>query len=158
MKNDSHFWSYLIQFFLEWEMFQTNVLERIKTRILFSITPPPLFFNHAVYEMWETIVDLGRTHDDMTHAHCIPKVTNTLRECNTCCFSTTMATRTRLNITVYVHCLSCYNKDGVCLLRGTNGIFKVVPIKISVVLFGPTAKAQVIPKVHVGSACFSKLI
>jgi len=100
--------------------------------------------------MWETSVDLGRPHDDMTHAHCIPKVTNPLREYNICCFpTTTMVTRTRLNITLYVHCLSCYNKDGVCLLRGTNFIFKVVPIKISVVLFGPTAKAQIIPKAHV---------
>ena len=30
MKNNVHFWSHLTQFFLEWEMFQTNVLEKIK--------------------------------------------------------------------------------------------------------------------------------
>jgi len=31
MKTDVHFWSYLAQFFLEWEMFQTKVVEKIKT-------------------------------------------------------------------------------------------------------------------------------
>jgi hypothetical protein len=33
------FLSYLMQFFLEWEMFRSNV-EKIKTGILFSVTPP----------------------------------------------------------------------------------------------------------------------
>ena len=28
------FWSYLAQFFVEWEMFQTKVVEEIKTHIL----------------------------------------------------------------------------------------------------------------------------
>ena len=53
--------------------------------------------NRAVYEiMWETIVDVGKPRDDKTHAHCIPKVTKPLRECNTCCFSTaTVVVRTR---------------------------------------------------------------
>ena len=32
-----HFWSYLTQFFLEWKMFQTKVVEKIKTHILHSI-------------------------------------------------------------------------------------------------------------------------
>jgi hypothetical protein len=31
-------WWYLAEFFLEWEMFQTEVVEKIKTRILCSIT------------------------------------------------------------------------------------------------------------------------
>jgi len=34
---------------------------------------------------------------------------HTLRICNTCCFSTaTMAARTRLNVTLYLQCLSWY--------------------------------------------------
>jgi hypothetical protein len=38
----------------------------------------------------------------------VNKETNTLRIRNTYCFSTTtVVTRTRLNITLYVHCLSC---------------------------------------------------
>ena len=37
MKTNTHFWSYLAQFFLEWEMFQTKVVEKIKTHILCSI-------------------------------------------------------------------------------------------------------------------------
>ena len=41
--------------------------------------------------------------------------TDTLRICNTYCFSTaTIATRTRLNITFYVHCLPCYINYTMC--------------------------------------------
>ena len=36
MKTNLHFWSYLAQFFLEWEMFQTKVVEEIKTRLMFN--------------------------------------------------------------------------------------------------------------------------
>ena len=37
-KTDIYFWSYIYQFFLEWEMFQTKVIEKIETRISCSIT------------------------------------------------------------------------------------------------------------------------
>ena len=36
MKTFSHLWQYLAEFFLEWEMFQTNVVEKIRTHILYS--------------------------------------------------------------------------------------------------------------------------
>jgi hypothetical protein len=49
------FWSHLAQFFLEWEMFQTKVVQKIKTHILCSVNFPPE--NLAVYEiMWENNV------------------------------------------------------------------------------------------------------
>ena len=55
-----HFWSYLTQFFLKCEMFETNVLEDIKTHILCSVTFF-VFENRAVYEiMWKNIVEWGR--------------------------------------------------------------------------------------------------
>ena len=38
VKTNIHFWSYLAQFFLEWGMFQTKIVEKIKIRILFSVT------------------------------------------------------------------------------------------------------------------------
>jgi hypothetical protein len=44
-KSDVHFWSYVAQFYLEWDMFQTQVVEKIKTHILCSITfifPPKI--------------------------------------------------------------------------------------------------------------------
>jgi hypothetical protein len=48
---------YLAQFFLESEMFQTKVVEKIKTHILVWI----YFFNRAVYEtMWKYFADPGR--------------------------------------------------------------------------------------------------
>jgi hypothetical protein len=54
------------------------------------------------------------TNDNTAHALCMLDNQNymhTLRICNTYCFSkATMVTWTRLNVTLYVHCLSCFNK------------------------------------------------
>jgi len=38
MKTNKYFLAYLAHFFLEWEMFQTKVVEKMKTRILFPVT------------------------------------------------------------------------------------------------------------------------
>ena len=38
MEANIRFWSYLAQFFFEWEMFQTNIVDKIKTHILCSVT------------------------------------------------------------------------------------------------------------------------
>jgi len=78
MQTDIHFWSYLAQFFLQWEMFQTKVVQKIKTHILCSVT---FLENRAVYEiMWENIVERGReqmTTWRMRIACWIPEVTDT---------------------------------------------------------------------------------
>ena len=115
MKKITHFWSYLAQFFLDWEMFQTKVVEKIKAHILCSVT-----FLRKSCRLWDSVEKYGRagqygsctfrsgwlklhTH---THTH-----THTLALCNTYGFSTTtMVERTRPNGTFYVHCLSCYSK------------------------------------------------
>jgi hypothetical protein len=61
--------------------------------------------------MWQNIVEPGRPHVNMAHAHFMPDTKgyiHTLRICNTYCFSiATLVTRKRLNVTLYVHCLYC---------------------------------------------------
>ena len=61
--------------------------------------------------MWKYILGPGRTQMTiwrMRIACWITKATDTLRICNTYCLPTaTMVTRTRLNILLYVHWLSC---------------------------------------------------
>jgi hypothetical protein len=53
MKTNTHFWSYLAQFFWEWEIFQTDIVEKIKTYILCSVT---LIENRAVYAIrWKIL-------------------------------------------------------------------------------------------------------
>ena len=70
-----HFFLYLAQFFLEWETFQTKVVEKIKTHILCTVT----FFseNHAVYGiMWKNMLQPDRSNMTiwrMRIAWCIPK-------------------------------------------------------------------------------------
>jgi len=64
--------------------------------------------------MWENLEELGTAQMKIRHmliASWILKTTHkhTLRICNTHCFSTaTMVARTRLNTTLYLHCLSCF--------------------------------------------------
>ena len=73
------------------------------------------FRNRAVYEkMWKNIVQPGQVTDDsVAHAHCMPDTLGykrALRICNTHrCSTPTMVASTCLNITLYVHWLSCLN-------------------------------------------------
>ena len=69
MKTDMRFWSNLAQFFLEWEMFQTKVLEEIKTHVLYGVT----FFFRKSCLLWDNVEKYCRagqaTVDNMVHAH-----------------------------------------------------------------------------------------
>ena len=70
MKTNTNFRSYLTQFFLEWEMFQIKVVEKLETRILFSVTcfrkSCPLWVNMEKYYR------AGQTTDNnMALAHCM---------------------------------------------------------------------------------------
>ena len=81
MKTDVHLWLYIAEFFLEWEMFQTKVVEKIKTHILCSIT----FFFRKSCRLWynvEKYCTAGQATDDdiirrMRCACRITKATNT---------------------------------------------------------------------------------
>jgi len=106
MQTDIHMWSYVAHFFLEWEMFQTKVVEKIKTHFVFSIFY--FFENRAFYEiMWKNILEQTRPHMTiwrMRIACWIPKATNTHSEysllslCNNGC----------MNAPQYIHCLPCF--------------------------------------------------
>jgi hypothetical protein len=77
MKTNVHLW-YLAQVFLEWGMFQTRVVEKLKTRVLCSV----IFFNRAVYENVEKYGGASQATDgtvirQMRIACWINKVTDT---------------------------------------------------------------------------------
>ena len=56
MKTDVHFWSNLAQFFLEWEMFHTQSVVKIKTHFMCNNSPHPHSENRAVCEiMWKNM-------------------------------------------------------------------------------------------------------
>jgi hypothetical protein len=50
-----HLWQYLAEFFLEWEIFQTKLVEVIKTHILCSTT-----FLRETCSLWENAEKYGR--------------------------------------------------------------------------------------------------
>ena len=70
LKTKVGFWSYFAWFFLEWEMFQTNVVEKIKTHVLRSFA-----FCSKSCRLWENVEKYfiaGQTKDDdMIHSHCM---------------------------------------------------------------------------------------
>jgi hypothetical protein len=129
MKMFSHLWQYLTELFLETEIFQIKAAQKITTYFMFSSL---LSENRAVYRLskqvvvperpqmtiwrgvswWIIMATCAQAHSrarvptpPSTHTH-----THTHREiCNTYCLSTLkMVSRTHLNITLYVHCLSCF--------------------------------------------------
>jgi hypothetical protein len=100
-----YFLSYFAELFLEWEMFQTKVVEKIKTHILCSVT----FFRKPC-RLWDNVEKHGRvgqtTNVQTARALCTldtliymqtPRISNTYR------FSTTITiARTRLDVTLHV--------------------------------------------------------
>ena len=68
MKTNIHFSSYFPHSFLERKIFQTKVIEKIKTNILYSL----IFLNHTLYEiMWKLMYSRTGHKGNMVHAHCM---------------------------------------------------------------------------------------
>jgi hypothetical protein len=69
MKTNIHFWSYLAHFFLEWEMFQTKVVEKVKTHFVLG----NIFLKFC--RLSENVEKYCRadeaTEDNMANAHCM---------------------------------------------------------------------------------------
>jgi hypothetical protein len=80
MKTNIHL--YLVHFFLEWEMYLTKGVDKIKTNILHSIT---FSKNHTIYKtMWKLTVQSDRPQMIIWHMHIaywIRKATNTHSVC-----------------------------------------------------------------------------
>ena len=49
MKTNVHLWPYLAQFFLEWEIFQTEFVEKIETYFMFST------FSLKSWNLWNNV-------------------------------------------------------------------------------------------------------
>ena len=90
-----------------------RIVEKIKTHVLCLVT-----LKKKSRQLWDNVEKYcragGATADNTPYAHCMLDTSgykNTLRICNTYWLSTaTIIARTRLTVTLYVHCLS------VCLV------------------------------------------
>ena len=69
MKTCVHLW-YVAEFFLEWEMFQTKVVEKIKTHFMLN-----KFFFRKSCRLWDNVEKYGRagqsTDDIMAQSLCV---------------------------------------------------------------------------------------
>ena len=69
MKTNIYFWSYLVQFFLEWEMFQLIVLEKLKRHIFMLCS---YFLNCFLLDDLEKNSRAGQaTDENLAHALCV---------------------------------------------------------------------------------------
>jgi hypothetical protein len=104
MKTNTHFWSYLTHFFLEWKMFQTKFVEKLKTHILYWI--PPLFFK--LCRSWDNVEKYGTAGQATDYniiwrlrfACWITKATDTHSEYVLLIVTIKMVTRTRFDVTL----------------------------------------------------------
>jgi len=72
MKTFAHLWLYHAQFFLEWEMFRTKAVDKIKTHIYCSVT-----FSRKSYRLWDNVEKYGRARqatddNNKAYAFCMP--------------------------------------------------------------------------------------
>jgi hypothetical protein len=85
MKTKVHFRSYVAQFFLEWKIFETSVVEKLEIDILFSIA----FFFRKSCRLWDNVDKYCRAGQvtsqitiwRMCFACWIPKATSTHTVC-----------------------------------------------------------------------------
>ena len=120
MNPNVHLWPYLAQFFLEGEMFQTKVVEKIKTHILLLITHSE---NRALLEIiWKYTVESGRPQ--MTYGACAlyagyQRLQTRTQNIQYLLLSTAkMFTRTRINVTSYY--IACFVVN--CVNYGTQSV------------------------------------
>jgi len=117
VKTNIHFWSYLAQFFLEWEIFQIKVVQKIKTHILCSVTFY-FFEKRAVYEIMWKIQYSRRSHRWQYgacafHAEYLRLQNDTLGICNTFCSSTANNGATMPHYTC-IACLVIHVRTATC--------------------------------------------
>jgi hypothetical protein len=110
MKTNTHIWWDVAQFFLEWEILQVKVADKIKTRILCSITSfrkSCCFWNYAKKYGGATLATDGNIIMCMRIGYWLSKgYRHTLGICNIYSFSTaTMVVRTRLYVALV--CIAC---------------------------------------------------
>ena len=163
MKTFTHLWQYLAEFFLEWEMFQIKVVEKVETHILRRVP----FLRAAREIMWKNMVEPERSQMTIRRMRSACLVSNATREHaqapshahaqihNTCRISTaTTVAWTFLSVMLYVHCLSCYCKTiNTCVpfnLHSCIDVSCIVFCKLYTVLgcFLPGDVCQ--PSTHVG--------
>jgi hypothetical protein len=111
MKTNIRFWSYLSYFFLEWEMFYIKLVQKIKTRILCSITS--FFLNRTDDEiMWKNIVELGSPRVTIWHMRTACRITKASNSQSDYVILIAFPLQQRFHksasTALYVHCLSCF--------------------------------------------------
>ena len=127
MKTYVHLW-YLVHFFLEWEVLQVKVVEKIKTYNLNLVT----FFQRSCC-LWDNVEKYYTTRQTtgnnmITHALCMRDIgyRYTLKILNNFCFfMAPVVRRTHPDVKLYEHCLSCRSEGtlnfSAIFIRAHNG-------------------------------------
>jgi hypothetical protein len=72
MEMFSHLWQYVAEFFLEWEMYQMQFVEKIKIHILRSVPFPPPPPPRKSRRLWDNVEKYGgATEDEKKYSACL---------------------------------------------------------------------------------------
>jgi hypothetical protein len=109
VKANIHFRSYLAHFFFEWEMLQTECVDKIRWHSLRTLT----FENCTLYEiMWKNIVQAGRLQMTVWHMRIVRwmhKASNAHSEyVMLIAFPLKQWLHERVSMSHVIHCLSCF--------------------------------------------------
>jgi len=129
MKKSIHFLSYLAQFFLEWKIFETKVVEEIKTHFVFNnLSFENCAFNEIVQKNFPELDKPPMTTWRMRIVRSIPKSTNThLEYVILIAFPLQQWLEERSSVfTLYEQCLSCC-KLKLCLYLKRTVYWEVIP-------------------------------
>ena len=119
MKTYVNLWYYLVELFLKWEIFKTEVVEKMKTHVLCLVT----FFWKPCH-LWDILKKCGGTRQatcdniirrtpfacwitKVLHTHTNTHTHTTLRVCNTYCFSTAKTFHESDSVLRYTYIVSC---------------------------------------------------
>jgi hypothetical protein len=109
MKTFSHIWQGLAEF-LEWEMFQIKVVDKIKTHTVWTVT----FFFRKSCHLWDNVEKCGEAReaaDNMAPAHCMLHNATRAHTHRRMKYSLLFHCNSGLvnapNVMLHVYCLSC---------------------------------------------------
>jgi hypothetical protein len=114
MKTNIHVWSHLAQFFLEWEMFRTKVVEEIKTHILCPLT---FFFKSCC--LWDNVGKYCRNGEAASDVRCMRMA---------CCITKATHTHTHTHTVHEYGMLSLFHCNNNCTNAPQRYIIRTLPL------------------------------
>ena len=143
MKIFRHLWQYVAEFFLELEMFQIKVVEKIRTHILCPVT-----FSRKSCRLWDNVENYGGAREaadgKWRRVACwVSKATHAESHARACAYTHTHTQHRNMQYLLLFHGHNCYAKAPRCpfpvflcgIVSAMSGVLAAVTTKSFVVWY-----------------------